>query len=107
MRTDVIYWIGSSKLRKFYFDNDAYGLKEYAFNSDFVANDYTKLMMKQILVYSYWNAIIITRKYYEQNHFRIRKLFKNYLRIIYKLLKLIKLCHAWLNFLAILMITFT
>ena len=48
LKTDVLYWIGYSKLHKFYFDNTAYGLKEYAFNSNFFTIDMATLMMKQV-----------------------------------------------------------
>ena len=64
LKTDVLYWIGYSKLHKFYFNSTAYGLKEYAFNSDNVAKDYTTLMMKQVLVSSNLSKIIKIYKYY-------------------------------------------
>ena len=78
LKTDVLYWIENSRLHKFYFDNDAYRLTDYVFDSDFFANEFTTLMMKQILVYLNWNTIIIKWKYYVQNHFSISRLFKNY-----------------------------
>ena len=59
IKTDVLYWVGYSRLYQFYFESTAYGLKEYVFNSGFVDNEYTKLMMKQVLVNSNINAIII------------------------------------------------
>ena len=61
LKTDVLYWIENSRLHKFYFDNDAYGLADYVFDSDFFANEFTTLMMKQILVYLNWNTIIISK----------------------------------------------
>ena len=59
LKKDVLYWIAYSRLHQFYFDSTVYGLKEYAFNSGFADNEYTNLMMKQVLVYSNLNPIII------------------------------------------------
>ena len=54
LKTDVLYWIGDSKLNKFYFDTTIYGLTQYKFDSDFIYNAYYTLFMKQILINSNW-----------------------------------------------------
>ena len=62
LKTDVLYWVESIILYKFYFDGAAYGLKEYVLNSGYDGSSSTKLMMKQVLVYSNINTIIIIRR---------------------------------------------
>ena len=62
LKTDVLYWIDSIILYKFYFDGTAYGLKEYVLNSGYDGSSSAKLMMKQVLVYSNINTIIIIRR---------------------------------------------
>ena len=52
LKTDVLYWISNSKMYQFRFNATASGLTQYKFNSDFIANEYTTLLMKQILVNS-------------------------------------------------------
>ena len=67
LKTDVLYWIVYSRLHQFYFDSTAYELKEYVFNSGFAAIEYTKLVMKQVLVHSNVNTIIIIFIIYKIN----------------------------------------
>ena len=51
LNTDVLYWIGYSKIYQFHFDTTASGLTQYKFDSEFIANEYTTLIMKQIFIY--------------------------------------------------------